>query len=154
MQPIPERQGDGHPEQEPRDIRVDQVRLAVKPGHEQERAGHDQAHRGPVPAGQEGEADRDRQGELETEAIRRAGDVLHPRPEDRMGRQVQLAGEGWMKVDAVPAVGPVVEESHGIDQPADLGPRPGMGELLPPLLRQILSQMRGKIQGVTTFSSD
>ena len=75
--------------------------LAVEPGHEQERARHRPAHPGPIAAGQEPEADRDRQRELDDRGHPPRRDVLHPRTEQGMSREVQLAGQRRVKVDPV-----------------------------------------------------
>ena len=60
-----------------------------------------------------------------TEAIRREGMSFIHRAEDRVGGQVQLARQGWMEVDAEPAVRPVVEEGVRIQQCADIAARTG-----------------------------
>ena len=52
-------------------------------------------------------------------------DVLHPVAEERVSRQVQLAGQRRMEVDAVPAVRPVVQESCGVEQRPGRRPRTG-----------------------------
>ncbi len=65
VQSIPERQGGGRPQEEPGDVGIDQMGLAVKPRHEQQRARHDQSRRDSIPASQEAEADRDGQRKLD-----------------------------------------------------------------------------------------
>ena len=71
-----------------------------------------------------------------TEAIRRAGISFIHDAEERMGRQVQLAGQRRMKVDAEPAVRPVVEQGHGIEQAADLAPSTGRAKAAPTTARR------------------
>ncbi len=56
-----------------------------------------------------------------------------------MSGQVQLAGQRRVEVDSESRVRPVVEKRFRIEQAADLGPRPGMGELVPPLGRHDLA---------------
>ena len=95
---------------------------------------------GPVPSRQEMEADRDRQGELDDRRHPPRRDVLHPAAEERIRRQVQLAGQRRMEVDPVSAVRPVVEQScRGRAAP---GPPPRSAtcaQLLPPLGRHDLA---------------
>ena len=79
----------------------------------------------PIAAGQEAETDRDRQGKLDDRCHPPRRDILHPRAEERMGRQVQLAGQGRVKIDAEPGVRPVVEQGFRIQQSCGSLPRTG-----------------------------
>ncbi len=70
-------------------------------------------------------------GELDDRRHPPRRDVLHPRAEQGVGQQVELTGQRRVEVDAVPPVGPVIEQGVGIEQSAP-GRRPsGPGPAAP-----------------------
>ena len=131
VQPFPERQGRRRPEQEARRVGIDQVGLAVQPGHQQQRAGHDQPHPHAVAPRQEVKADRDREGKLDDRRHPPRGDVFHPVTEKGVGCQVQLARQRRMKIDAVPAVRPEVEQRDRDRKPPGRRSRSGPCSVAP-----------------------
>ena len=139
VQPFPERQGRRRPDQEARRVGVDQVGLAIEPGHQQERAGHDQPHPRPIAPRQEMKADRDRQGKLDNRRHSPRRDVFHPMTEKGVGRQVQLACQRGVKIDAVPSIRPVVEQVERVERLLDVTPGMDLAHLLPPLDREHLA---------------
>ena len=96
VQPLPERQGRGRPEEEPGHVGRRDVAVAVDAGHEQERARHHPADPGAVPPRQEPEPDRDRQRVLEDRRQPTRRDVLHPAAEEGVRQEVRTGrpGEG------------------------------------------------------------
>ena len=60
-------------------------------------------------------ADRDREGKLDDRRHPPRGDVFHPMTENGVGRQVQLARQRGVKIDAVPAIRPEVEQGERIE---------------------------------------
>ena len=145
LQPFPERQRRGRPEQEPRRIGVDQVGLAIESRHQQQRAGHDQPDPCAIAPRQEMKADRDRERKLDHRCHPPRRDVFHPVAEDCVGRQVQLASQRRMEIDAESTVRPVVEQRDGVEQVLQLTRSAHLPELLPPLGRHHLAVPIGRL---------
>ena len=139
VQPLPERQGRGRPEEEPGHVGRRDVAVAVDAGHEQERARHHPADPGAVPPRQEPEPDRDRQRVLEDRGQPSRRDVLHPAAEEGVRQQVRLAGQGRVEVPPEATVGPVIEQGVRLEQRRHVGPGPRLGEPLPPLGGHLLA---------------
>ncbi len=90
---LPERQGRGRPEQEPRHIGPRDVAVSIDPRHAQQGTRHHPANPCPIPPRQEPETDRDRERIFENRGQPPRRNILHPAPRRCVRRQVQLPGQ-------------------------------------------------------------
>ena len=104
-----------------------------------QRTGRNQPYPPSITPRQEVKADRDREGKLEHRRHSPRRDVFHPVTEKRVSRQIQLARQRGVKIDAVPPVWPEVKQCERIERLLEVSPGVHMAHLLPPLGREQLA---------------